>query len=332
MPSIQASCAARGQLLCVFRVEGFGIGGQSLSNRLAVVRLDAQHQPQGAWTFLQTPRPRGNNDTAEDPRLIVHQGRVWVVYTLSDDGERMGPRRIHLAELLHDLDAPTDAWRLGPDKRMIYVPQYADGRSGPLPQIEKNWSPFVHRDQLHFIYKSNPLEVLRLENTDLDGPPRDVFPAPVRPASQVRIPWGYGEVRGGTPAIWEPTLGRYVTFFHSRWICSINGSRRKEHYFTGFYSFHPEPPFDIDQIYPRPLAFPIFVQEAETERSSTVVYVEGAVADGNHYLLSYGLGDTALGLLKVDRDGLLDGLRSPSQLPGPPFSEVEVQVDPVCDR
>lgn len=301
----------QGRLVMVFRVNDHsGPGPWLRATRLGIMTLDETLTPHGEFSFLPTPHSPPAPEASEDPRLINHDGRLFVVYNASHVGVGVALRRIHVAEVLVDTSAPRWQFCLQHDKRLLArIP----GRGPPL--MEKNWSPFSYDGALHFIYQSSPTLMLRLGEAALQMPASDAVPEIVQPPSQVAIPWAFGEVRGGTQAIYDPGIDRYVTFFHSRHFGSINGGARRDHYFVGFYTFLPHPPFDIDGMYPAPLISEPFLEELEHTMTGTIVYVQGLVIGGDRYWVSYGRGDRALGMMSFDRQQLLAGLVNPAKTP-----------------
>jgi hypothetical protein len=87
---------------------------------------------------------------AEDPRIFVCDGRVYVVFICINGGlGTCGGRGIAIT--------PFDKWR------PVFL--RVDGMNG----IEKNWAPFVKNNELYFVYNYDPLVILKYDLTVDDG-------------------------------------------------------------------------------------------------------------------------------------------------------------------
>jgi hypothetical protein len=62
--------------------------------------------------------------------------------------------------------------------------------------------------------------------------------------------WGYGDMRGGTPAVYLND-SRYLSFFHSTNDITTNGTQLKTYVF-GAYVLDSKPPFSIQAISRQP--------------------------------------------------------------------------------
>jgi hypothetical protein len=118
----------------------------------------------------------------------------------------------------------------------------------------KNWSPFIYnRTEIFFIQKINPLHVLRFEadlNNQSLGINVDQAPAStVSTADHVETLWQYGEIRGGTNAVYLTEHDVYLAFFHS----SMMLQHGKKTYFFGAYTFSAHPPFHLVAMSPFPI-------------------------------------------------------------------------------
>ena len=118
----------------------------------------------------------------EDPRLFVHDGALWLAYTL------LHPGGVSQAlAVLHDDFSVRETWTIKNSRR-----------------TEKNWQFFSTDDaQLCAVYQVVPHTVGRI------GSEGFVF----SPSTGQRLDWGHGEPRGGTPPV---RIGdEYFSFFHS---------------------------------------------------------------------------------------------------------------------
>ncbi len=171
----------------------------------------------------------------EDPRAIVHGERMLIGST---SFFIMGPKNSRWTGAHQILQEVNFDWQA--TKR--YDPVY--GKNGPSPFTntghEKNWTWFIHGGELHMEYQANPHIVCRLTS---DAAVEQSYICPA-----LKLPWNYGEIRGGTPPVMVD--GEYWTFFHSSLQIP---NHKKRQYHMGAYAFKPEPPFEITRITPEPI-------------------------------------------------------------------------------
>jgi len=204
---------------------------------------------------------------AEDARLFVHEGDLYMPYT---------DNKFQLLSKLRD------------DLAIDWIRQFTEVPGVVLQAQEKNWSFFSHWSGIHAVYSINPHSVLAYRDGQLRLCAEQAW----------TFHWPYGELRGGAP----PVLfqGLYWHWFHSshrmafgRDDCRWNLSRR---YHVGVYAFEAKPPF-------RPVAcvrWPV-ISGADRERRSmpginrpsehAVVFPCGAVRTETGWWLSYGEND-----------------------------------------
>ena len=108
------------------------------------------------------------------------------------------------------------------------------GAAEALHQHHKNWAPFLYRRagdnaslayHIYLVKYINPLTVVQPDWESVDPHSGHVGVRLVSQAPKANLSfWGYGELRGGTPARRMPD-GRFLAFFHSsgkigRWFTS----------------------------------------------------------------------------------------------------------------
>lgn len=297
--------------------------GRKKQQELAIVAVDAAHQPCGPFAVLSTPHPDRHRPTAEDPRLFVHDEALYVVYSATPVAKgAANQRRMYLGRL-HIDDA-----NVVPTASLVWARQL-DIENDAIVQThwEKNWTPFSHDGAIHLLYRANPPLVLRLDPNVLADIEVEAMHALARPALHAALPHerrvvavqcltppdqqGVPEVagvwRGGTPAIFAPELGEYVTFFHTR-VKADYGSGRgaKRYYMMGFYTFAAEPPFAMRQYIEQPLQLP----EAQGRAPGTtrIVFPGGIIDEPDRYVISFGREDRDVGVASFDKATLFGRL------------------------
>lgn len=234
----------------------------------------ADGQPIGESTRIELPRfaPDGA-DSYEDPRAIECAGETWLSYV------HFMRRSISIQFARLD------------DELLVaehIVPSHGGNFAG---KVQKNWAPFEHEGELHFIYLSAPEhEVVRLRDERLV-------------ARTPGVTWAHGTVRGGTPPI---LVGdRYLTFFHSRGN-RVPGDRWR--YYMGAYTFAAEPPFAPIAMTPKPLLVGSG-RDPQLERLPLVVFPNGAVRLMGGWRVSLGVNDVGIALLSISDEALAAQMR-----------------------
>jgi predicted GH43/DUF377 family glycosyl hydrolase len=200
-------------------------------NDLMAFSLDRHKNP--SMGYKVTVIESHPDEHFEDPRAIVHDGKVWIGvcnFFVLNKGKRW--TGAHQALLSVD-----EGWR----STARFDPEY--GNNGPGTMMnkghEKNWLWFFHEEIPHMIYSATPHRVVRCPMFI----PEETFSTPND------LPWKWGEIRGGTP----PVLvnDEYWTFFHS----SLPWREKKpvRRYYMGAYAFESSPPFSITRITTMPI-------------------------------------------------------------------------------
>lgn len=258
-----------------------------MSQSLAAVALDASFVPMGPHTVLQT----GATPSDEDPSLVEFDDDLYVVYNaIGGCGRTM---RIGRITMTPSVDGGF-SFGIEGIKDMLFT---ADGTTRC---VEKNWTPFVYAGDLHFIYEANPPLVINVAREDLRSNSLKSITASLVSKGTHRVLWNYGEMRGGTPAVYDATRDRYVSFFHSRTMVEGPLGLRL-YYVMGFYTFAKEPPFDIEELVSVPLVGPRYY---DNPGCISVAFPRGLVIDGNQVHVSYGKDDNAIGVTTFDKAAL----------------------------
>jgi predicted GH43/DUF377 family glycosyl hydrolase len=165
-----------------------------------------------------------SSEHVEDPRVFVVGGVAHVIASFVQYGrlniERCS-QRIFKAEGV--------GWKRVYDKL-------------PHTRVEKNWVPFLHKDELYCVYQMHPGHVVCnvVTGSRYSGV-----------TSNMMQKWAakYGEPRGGTPPI--EFDGGWLSFFHSH----VPDPRYKRRYFMGAYVFRDSSrqTFPVVRMSQRPL-------------------------------------------------------------------------------
>lgn len=212
------------------------------------------------------------DDWLEDPRLIIAGDRLLVAFTYV----RHGNIFMALATLDESLEVQ--------DCRIMDTVRR---------QWEKNWQYFEHEGRLYTVYFPNPHTVGWRAGDEIRIPP----------AHGARLPWAWGEVRGGTPPV---RVGdEYFSFFHSSLHC---------HYVAGFYSFEAKPPFRVTRWPSQPC---MIAAKDRWRGGHAVVFPGGAVMENGQWLVSFGWQDAFCCLKWFDHEELLSTLETRELPPAP---------------
>jgi predicted GH43/DUF377 family glycosyl hydrolase len=291
----------RGRIYLVFRLDRYDLGWAT-QMQLGLAELDEGFRVVRGPTLLDTRDVPWANHTSEDPRLLSHEGQLYVIFNATHDGNMSSRRAMRIAHL-HVPDGEDPA---ADDFAVESISELIPDRPGYRPWQEKNWTPFSFDQEIHLVYRTNPPHVYKIPAAQLAQSPQ---PQEIRVTEVSRVlqpsRYDYGEMRGGSGAAIDGDLGEYVSFFHARDQNNYGGGN-KLHYFIGLYTFAPEPPFEIRHLLPYPIVVPRMSNPGRPYIE--VAYPGGFVADEAHIYLVYGKNDRSVRLLTLDRRKLLDAL------------------------
>lgn len=230
---------------------------------------------------------------AEDARIFEHNKRIYVIYNDNPDvtNTSIADRRdIYMAELFYS----NQVFSLSIPIKLYHPKNYA------AQLWEKNWSPFSWNNTLFLSYFLNPHEVLQANLES--GCCEPVF------SSNTSVSWKWGQLRGGTPAILVD--GEYLAFFHSSKEMVSQGTKRKAmwHYFTGAYTYSPNPPFNLTKVSKRPIEEKSFY--VKSPHPKRVIYPGGFVISENNIYLAFGKNDCEIWIATIDKNKLMNSLRA----------------------
>lgn len=220
----------------------------------------------------------------EDPRAFVgRDGTVYVSFATWVQGRASWPPGQVLCRLTKD-------WS---KLEVVAEPAFGGNVRSPSGKPEKNWTWFEHADEvgsfstMHYVYSISPHVVV----------------STIAQMAQNRIPWQYGEPRGGTPPV---RVGdEYISFFHS----SLPWQPPKRRYFMGAYTFSAKPPFEPLRSTRAPLLIGS-EQDMRSLNSPLVVFPCGALKDKDdgEWLVTFGLNDEHCAWIRIPDDALQERL------------------------
>lgn len=221
--------------------------------------MDREFFPTGAPAKLELHHPAANYGR-EDPTLFEFRGKLHVAFVGVQGHDEMVLRTNMLYARLGDEFAVEELFSLtapGVDPR----------------RWQKNWSFFVHSDQLYCVYSVSPHRILKIDGDQCSWAQTEPFP----------FTWVGGELRGGATPV--RVGSEFWHFVHDR----VEQPGSKHHYRMGLYTFSAIPPF-------RPLRLvPDVLLEADPKTNygnyCDVVFPRGAVRDGDLWVVSMGCHD-----------------------------------------
>ena len=285
---------------------------------------------------------------AQDPRLFTFNDKAYLLYDntsngkIDNDPEEGGDgRRQYMVQIkptmtsetknLHRLETyghTADMDTLVRLNRPVISAAKADklGLSRSPSFVEKNLTPFegqgAQAGKLLMVYGYDPLEVYEVDVASGDMTPFSALSA------NSRAMWGnyqLGAIQGGTPAVFDSTLGGYVTFFQSSTkeeIVEKVGDQEVKAYqetsFMGALVFQWDSKskgYRIQQITPVPLVHPSWYQEYNQENKKGV-FPLGLAQDDDNYYVSLGVGDTGSDVATFSRTNLYAQLVSVGKVKG----------------
>jgi predicted GH43/DUF377 family glycosyl hydrolase len=261
---------------------------------LGCVELDKKFKPISQFRLIDT-----GNHNSEDPRLFSTNEGTYVSYTHLIT---FTPQVCNIAVSKIDLE-----------KQVTFASNDLNYNKGSR---EKNWTPFVHRndarkDDIYIIYKYLPHRILKLAQP-FDGEITIAYENPEGQKTLEKWEKKWGLIRGGTPAI--KVDDEYISFFHSSFL-----SGKIRYYVFGAITFEDHPPFRIKKISKEPIFFKNMYSTPVTHdvwiyprNMLKVIFPSGAVLGkeaGREVLyVLCGENDVAIKCVVIDKETLLDSL------------------------
>lgn len=264
---------------------------------LRICRLDRRDLSVIEDWPLSVPVP-GPEWGAEDPRLFLFEGRLWVSWTCADYSRRPWKCGMFYGQVFDEEHGvfETDA----------YQPIFG---LNDLCQREKNWQFFAIGEDLFAQYAPSPNRVIHLDH----GTATSEWKTP-------GFAWACGRPSGGTPPILTDR-GTLLSFFHS-WE---DHPTHKRLYYMGAMEMAAEPPFRILRVsksaFMRASRFWPFPGD---DWNPLTIFPGGAVHCDGKWLVSCGCNDAGIRIFEFSEAEL--------ELGPPKFLDLEDTTFLVADR
>ena len=267
----------------------------TFNSQIGFVLLDDDFNPKSKPQILDTQDSLSLVPSrAEDGRLIVIGEKLYLVYSDNkEDYISKGGFRVYISEIDYRNN-----------KFVVVHTDCLKEFEGANPYLrEKNWVPFDYHGNMMLAYSLIPHTIFQhLPKTNK---------CETIAITQSKLTWGFGELRGGTPAVLDGD--QYISFFHSSMdLLSVYSNKRCiAHYFMGAYTFSSTPPFKINKISPRPIIGKGFYKGVYYKyywKSVMCVFPCGILVEEPFIYVSYGRQDHEMWIVKIDKQELLDSL------------------------
>lgn len=280
----------KGRLLMSFR---YYAQDTRSTDGIGLVWLNNNFEPIGKPSILQRKEEVCCQESfAQDPRLLVIDNKIYIVYSNNYPGTKEIIRRVTVGIIHCDNSNFT--------LKSINPILHFDGES--QEKKEKNWAPFDYKNTLMLAYTINPHIIFQ---------PQHMGCCDTIAATNCTMDWNWGDLKGGTPALLVDE--QYLAFFHTvKAMATVQSdSKMMTHYFMGAYTFNKEPPFDLEKISPTPIVGKQFYEGPmyNTWKPLRVVYPCGYIFDDDYIWVSYGRQDHELWIVKLDKQKLLASLK-----------------------
>jgi hypothetical protein len=166
------------------------------------------------------------------------------------------------------------------------------------PRREKSWAPFYKKNNLYFIYKKNPHEIL-IYDANLES----VVYLPECSFDNSKLTIHGSEIRGnGTACYFDSNM--MITTFHVKML---------NYYVLGYYTFEAEHPFRPHSYCNKMLIdsreYAVGARKGPLIRNNaSCVFPGGVIDEGETILMSLGVNDAENHFLRYDKNWLADNL------------------------
>lgn len=255
------------------------------SSYIGICPLDPlSYEPLQAPIWLDIPLSH-----PEDPRLIVVQGKLWMLIHARGT-------QASFKVFACPLERVSGRWQLSsPPLELIYP-------DAPAGRIEKNWMPLIYQDELYLIYAMSPYTLIKPDLstglcTKVDVPPT-IFP------------WAFGRAHGSAQVV--PEKEGYIGIFHSAMRTEKRPfrPRTKYYYFLGAFTLTQD--LHLDKVSSGPFAIPGFYNQGG---DGTVVFPCGLLNQKEELILSAGKNDRSTLIITLNKARIAETLYRPDTDP-----------------
>lgn len=184
---------------------------------------------------------------AEDPRLFYLNNDLHICY---GDGYHMYQGKINL-EHLNIIES--------------------DILEHPFEtQVEKNWTPIIKNNIIHYIYSYSPHLIIFKMYKDNPYKIDKIFNRNHNNNDIKEWELNYGKIRGGTPFIYLEDKKQYISIFHSSKTL-LQNLRYSKIYFSGIIILNKE--FNILQLSKKPLYIPSIINPLIPRLNNRIVVI-----------------------------------------------------------
>ena len=223
----------------------------------------------------------------QDPRFVEHAGELYIAvcHKVVLDGSFRYQMGLHSLSVMDE--KVVTARRIG---LFDGIGNWAGYKRGDR---ERNWIPFSNDGHMYMIYSVNPHRILEVDVKT--GAVSLVYSSEYRDCAW---PKKYGEVLRLSTNVVLMNDGTYLGSFHTRFM--TRNPHPPSHYYTGFYRFSRNPPFEVLEVSKQPLILPtdcykpntrfncmdlaVFPLKLEVNEGQGVVRVVGG--DSDHYVVA----------------------------------------------
>lgn len=263
------------------------------ANLIGLIYLDEHFHPKSSPQIIEIAHTDPEISYAQDPRLIVINKQLFMVYSDIFKSFPHNIRRMCIVELFDQKD-----------QFIAGKPHIIRKSDFPLNSVEKNWVPFEFNQECLLSYSIFPHKVVTL----LLGKNKCILTS----IDEKTCQWDWGEIRGGTPALQMDHF--YLGFFHSSKLVSSveSNGNLMHHYFMGAYTFESHYPFRVTRISKTPIIAKNFYKGKEhpTWKPLRAIFPCGYITSKKSIWVAYGRQDHEVWIVKLDKQKLLRNLES----------------------
>ncbi|AVP87349.1 hypothetical protein phytr_3980 [Candidatus Phycorickettsia trachydisci] len=270
-----------------------------------IVLLDKDFKPiSRAISFAMNSRDRQiQTFSIEDPRIFTFKDKIYVIYnqhSFSSFKKELGPSRgMYLSEIAIE----NNNIKIINNLRLFFPENVAN--------IEKNWAPIVHNNELYFVYSVIPNLVLLKPNLKTgECKTFSVTKIPVQNFTKY-----YGNKKDNNTSnihlgsiLVQISNNSYISFLHTR----LYDQNKKPQYYIipAIYKWESDNKLYLEKIGQDPILAP-FAQRSFVKLHSSIgaTFPSGLFLDNNDLFVTLGINDCDTSILKLDKNRFLSSIR-----------------------